>query len=87
MKQTLQMEVVDMKGELIKSHHRIQTSLMKVNKRLEEEILKLKSKLDEQVKVNSKSLEQINRMQLNIEELKTLKFSSFFQGESECEKI
>ena len=43
------MEVVDMKAELLKNHHRIQSSLMNVNKRLEEEILRLKATLTEQV--------------------------------------
>ena len=57
--QTLTMEVVDMKGELLKSHHRIQSSLMNVNKRLEEEILKLRANLNEQMAKNAKLSEQI----------------------------
>ncbi|RNA39281.1 hypothetical protein BpHYR1_048901 [Brachionus plicatilis] len=83
LRQTLLMEVVHMKGELIKSHYRIQTSLMKVNKRLEEEVLKLKSNLSEKAEINSKLLEKIDQMQSSMDELKMLKFSSFFETEGE----
>ncbi len=62
MSQTLSMEVVDMKGELLKSHHRIQSSLMNVNKRMEEEILKLRASLNEQTVRNAKLSEQLEML-------------------------
>jgi hypothetical protein len=65
------MEVVDMKAELLKNHHRIQSSLMNVNKRLEEEILKLKANLTEQVLKNNKLGEQLKY--LNETSCKTLR--------------
>lgn len=81
--QTLGMEVVDMKAELIKSHIRIQMSLMNVNKRLEEEILKLKANLNEMTVRNVKLSEQIEFMKSSELELKQLKLNSLFQLESQ----
>ncbi len=60
--QTLSMEVVFMKGELLKSNHRIQSSLMNVNKRMEEEILKLRASLNEQTVRNGKLSEQVEAL-------------------------
>lgn len=74
--QTLDMDVVDMKAELLKSHHRIQSSIMSVNKRLEEEILKLKSNLNEQTIRNQQLIEQIESMKASELELKQLKLNS-----------
>jgi hypothetical protein len=46
--QTLSMEVIGLKGELIKNHTRVQSSLMNINKRLEEEIRQLRAVVKEQ---------------------------------------
>ncbi|CAF1119131.1 unnamed protein product [Brachionus calyciflorus] len=81
LKQTLQMEVVDMKAELLKCHHRIQTSLMNVNKRLEEEISKLKSSLNEEMAKNQKLNKQIDCLQSDLNELKQVKLDAVFQYE------
>ena len=75
------MEAVNMKAELLKTHHRIQTSLMNVNKRLEEEIFKLKSDLNEQKVKNQSQKTEIECMQNTLDELKQLKLESLFQFE------
>jgi len=54
--QTLSMEVIGLKGELIKNHTRVQSSLMNINKRLEEEIRQLRAVVKEQeIKLATKS--------------------------------